>query len=204
MWWRGRHQDCSKHLCETSATFTISANFRMIKKIGMLCLKCWILSLASIYIFSRLFSVCGLLNGSFNIGLPPPPSFQIHNYYCRTSDTTDNRRIQNYWVYRICPSCGILIENAMYPKVSVSMFTWWEGDTYSVWSLVQWLRSALSKGPNRVGFSLPSCKYRNSPVSETLCFLDVQNPRRWKNPEIQWFWVLRTIIRTLYNLTNIL
>jgi hypothetical protein len=35
------------------------------------------------------------------------------------------------------------------------------------------LRLALSKGPNRVGVSVPSSEDENNPVSETLGFLDV-------------------------------
>jgi hypothetical protein len=43
------------------------------------------------------------------------------------------------------------------------------------------LRLALSKGPNRVGVSLPSPKH---PVSETSCSLVIQNSGRWTKPTI--------------------
>jgi hypothetical protein len=43
--------------------------------------------------------------------------------------------------------------------------------------VIQWLRLALSKGSNRVSPS-PLMKKKADPVSETLCFLVIQNSRR--------------------------
>jgi hypothetical protein len=61
------------------------------------------------------------------------------------------------------------------------------GDTYSVKSLVQWFRLALSKGHTRVGVS-PHLKTKTYPVSGTLCFTsNYLESGRWtksKNPVI--------------------
>jgi hypothetical protein len=55
---------------------------------------------------------------------------------------------------------------------------------------------ALSKGSNRVGTSLPSLRTETDPVSETLCFLAVQNSGRWTSRVMTI--VYNTIVRTLY------
>jgi hypothetical protein len=65
---------------------------------------------------------------------------------------------QNYWVFGLCPVSHILKtrEHNISETGSVSILMW-GGHTYSVGSLkawvVQWLRSAPSKRPNRVGVS---------------------------------------------------
>jgi hypothetical protein len=56
--------------------------------------------------------------------------------------------LQNYWVFLLCPTSGILEIR----KHSVSE----TGSVSFLRSLVQWLRLALSKGPNWVGVFPPS------------------------------------------------
>jgi hypothetical protein len=67
--------------------------------------------------------------------------------------------------------------------------------------LVQWLRLALSKGPNKAGVSPPPSQLRTErdPVSETMCFLAFRFPDDGQSPESQWFWELYeyTIVRAL-------
>jgi hypothetical protein len=51
--------------------------------------------------------------------------------------------------------------------------------------VVQWLRVALSKGPNWVGVFLPHLRTETDPVSETSCFLFSRIPDDGKSPETQ-------------------
>jgi hypothetical protein len=41
-------------------------------------------------------------------------------------------------------------------------------------------------------------KTKRDPVSKTLCFLVFRIPDDGQNPETQWFWVLYTVVRTLW------
>jgi hypothetical protein len=55
--------------------------------------------------------------------------------------------------------------------------------------VIQLLSSALSKGPNGVGVSLPLPHlWEAVPDSEMLCFLVFRISNKWQSPEIQWFW----------------
>jgi hypothetical protein len=57
------------------------------------------------------------------------------------------------------------------------------GGRHTLW--IWWFRLDPSKVPNRVGVSLLRLRTETDPVSETLCFLAIQNFWRWaksKNP----------------------
>jgi hypothetical protein len=92
---------------------------------------------------------------------------------------------QNYWVLGLCPSSGILeTRKHNFSEIgSASVLRWggWETPT-----MIQWLRLALSKGPNRVGvFQHPHLRTVTNPVSETLCFLVSRTPDDGHNPKTQ-------------------
>jgi hypothetical protein len=55
---------------------------------------------------------------------------------------------QNYWVFGLCPSSGILEAR------------------------MEWPRLTLSKGPNRVGVLAPHLRTETNPVSKTSCFTE--------------------------------
>jgi hypothetical protein len=59
-----------------------------------------------------------------------------------------------------------------------------------VTSVVQWLRLAVSKGPNRVGV-FPHLRTETDAVSETLCFslLFRKNPDDGQSPKTQYLWM---------------
>jgi hypothetical protein len=65
---------------------------------------------------------------------------------------------------------------------SVSVLRWNERHLLC-W--VQWLRWALSKGPNRVSVSLSHLRTETDPVYETLCFLVFRIPDYGQSPETQ-------------------
>jgi hypothetical protein len=92
---------------------------------------------------------------------------------------------QNYWIFGIFPSSGILgtrkLENTTFRKL-------------------QWLRLALSKGSNWIDVFSPHLRMEADPVSETPYFLVPRIPDDEKSPKPQEFWVWYTIVRTLYNL----
>jgi hypothetical protein len=61
-------------------------------------------------------------------------------------------------------------------------------------SLVQWLRLAFSKGPNRVGVS-PSHLRMETSSFWMLCFLVYRIPYDGQSPDTRYCWMLHTIIR---------
>jgi hypothetical protein len=71
-----------------------------------------------------------------------------------------------------------VVRNSKYKKSHVS----------ETQSLDQWLRLALSKGPNRVGAS-PSYLRTETFIFQKLCFLLFRIPDDGQSPEAQWFWV---------------
>jgi hypothetical protein len=66
---------------------------------------------------------------------------------------------RDYWVFGLCPSSGIL-KNTTFRE------------------LVQWLRSALSKGPNRVGVSHPSPEGENRSSFRNVVFFKIPDDLR--------------------------
>jgi hypothetical protein len=86
---------------------------------------------------------------------------------------------QNYCVLGLCPLSGILEtrKHNVLETGSVSVLRW-RGETPT-----QWLRLALSKGPNRVGVSL-HLRTETDPVSETSYFSsNYLESGRWTNFE---------------------
>jgi hypothetical protein len=73
---------------------------------------------------------------------------------------------------------------------SVSVFT----------ASLQWLMLAVSKLPNRGGVSPSHLRMETDPVSETSCSLVSRIPDEGQSPQTQQFWVLYTIVRTLYRI----
>jgi hypothetical protein len=88
----------------------------------------------------------------------------------------------NYWVFGLLPSSGIVETRKK---------------LLGNWISFQWLRLALSKGPNGVGVFAPHLRTETDPFSETSCFLVSRIPDDGQSPKTQEFWVLYTIIRTL-------
>jgi hypothetical protein len=69
---------------------------------------------------------------------------------------------------------------------------------------VQWLRLALSKGPNWVRvFHSPLTWRRKQIQFPKCCFLVPRIPDDGQSPKTQWFWVLYHIVRTLENLFDL-
>jgi hypothetical protein len=92
---------------------------------------------------------------------------------------------QNYWVFGLCPSSGIL--ETRKHNVSESWYVSvlrWRGI-----GVVHWLRLALSKGPNTKYVSSPHLRTETDPLSETLCFLVSRIPDDGQSPKTQQFWV---------------
>jgi hypothetical protein len=92
----------------------------------------------------------------------------IHRCTVITQVTDKN---QNYLVSGICPSSGILNtrNSNVWETGSVSVLRWRERGAYSIGSLDQWLRLALSRRPNRVDiFPSPYLRTETDPVCETL------------------------------------
>jgi hypothetical protein len=95
---------------------------------------------------------------------------------------------QNYWVFGLCPSSGILEtrKHSISETGSVSVLRW-GGKTPTLLgpleraNLKQSL--ALSKGPNRVGVFPPHLRTETDPVSETLCFLVSRRPDDEQSPK---------------------
>jgi hypothetical protein len=83
-----------------------------------------------------------------------------------------NSITQNHLLWGLCPSSGILTRK-------------------------QWLRWALSTGPNRVGVSFPLPEDGNRLSFRNDVFYLFRIPDDGQGPQTQWFWVLYTIIRTL-------
>jgi hypothetical protein len=82
------------------------------------------------------------------------------------------------------------------------VFRWGEGNTY--YSITGELRLALSKGPNRLGVSLPWPDHETDPVSETTCFLDFAILEDGQNPNPHWFWVNELCyVKNIFLLSNI-
>jgi hypothetical protein len=65
---------------------------------------------------------------------------------------------------------------------------------YWVSGPVQWLRLALSKGPNRVGV-FPHLRRETDPVSETLCFFIIisKNPDDGQGPKTQYLCIFEGV-----------
>jgi hypothetical protein len=70
--------------------------------------------------------------------------------------------------------------------------------------VVQWSRLALSKGPNRVGVSLPSPEDGNRTCFQNVFFSYFEFQTMDKVHKLKWFFVLYTNIRTLYILYHYL
>jgi hypothetical protein len=85
----------------------------------------------------------------------------------------------NYWVCKICPSSRVLNTRKHMSKLDLYLSLGeGEGDTYSVGShgKSQLLSLAPSKGPNRVGVSLPSPGDGNRSSSPVVPMLSQTNP----------------------------
>jgi hypothetical protein len=99
---------------------------------------------------------------------------------------------QIHYSYILVPSICVLYHNfycifSCYLRPNLPSLMWLNG-CVNLTGVVQWLKLAFSKGPNRVGVS-PHVRTETDPVSETLCFLvyripdDGQSPKKSSNSE---------------------
>jgi hypothetical protein len=114
--------------------------------------------------------------------------------------------IQNYLVFWLCPSSGILETGKRNVSETGSVsIPKWGGGTYSIGYFrrclrVQWLRLALSNGPKRVGDSLLTWrrKYIQFPKRCVLKFLECRMTDKDQKPNNS-DWSLHPIRRVLFN-----
>jgi hypothetical protein len=64
-------------------------------------------------------------------------------------------------------------------------------------TVIECLRLALSKWPNRVGVSLLSPEDGNRSTLRSIVFSSIKIPDDGQGPETQWFWVVYTIVISL-------
>jgi hypothetical protein len=131
-----------------------------------------------LYLHALLVSLLflGLLCGPEDVGTPFLRNVgELLSYYLTScpvklihrlilQGSNDVYSTQNYWVFGLHPSSCILKTTE-------------HG--------VQWLRLALSNGPNRVGVSPSHLRTETNPVPETLCFLVFRIPDDGQSPRTQ-------------------
>jgi hypothetical protein len=123
------------------------------------------------------------------------------------SSMQNYRYEQNQWLSGLCPSSGTLIKHNVSEAGSarggrhlhiIHLLLSFGLSLGSVLLRRAFLSSVwLGLGPSRVGVSFLPPEDGNRSSFRNTVFCNIRIPDKGQSPETKWFWVLRTIVRTL-------